>query len=132
MATLIIYFPVASSFFDGLRRAEPGYLDLARTMGASRGTMLWRIRLPAALPAFASGLRVGVAVAPIGAVVGEWVGASAGLGHLMLHAKARTDTPRMFAALIVLAAIGILLYLVADRLLRRAVSWHAESNPAED
>ena len=58
--------------------------------------------------------------------------ASAGLGHLMLHAKARTDTPRMFAALIVLAAIGILLYLVADRLLRRAVPWHAESNPAED
>ena len=132
MATLIIYFPVASSFFDGLRRAEPGYLDLARTMNASRAAMLWRIRIPAALPAFASGLRVGVAVAPIGAVVGEWVGASAGLGHLMLHAKARTDTPRMFAALIVLAAIGIVFYLVADRLLRRAVSWHAESNPAED
>jgi len=132
MATLIIYFPVASAFFDGLRRATPGYLDLARTMGADRRTMLLRIRLPAALPALASGLRVGVAVAPIGAVVGEWVGASAGLGHLMLHAKARTDTPRMFAALIVLAAIGIVLYLASDRLLRRAVSWHAESNPAED
>jgi len=132
MATLIIYFPVASSFFDGLRRAEPGYLDLARTMGATRAATLWRIRIPAALPAFASGLRVGVAVAPIGAVVGEWVGASAGLGHLMLHAKARTDTPRMFAALIVLAAIGILLYFAADRLLRRAVPWNAESNPAED
>jgi ABC-type nitrate/sulfonate/bicarbonate transport system permease component len=50
----------------------------------------------------------------------------------MLHAKARTDTPRMFAALIVLAAIGIILYLASDRLLRRAVAWHAESNPAED
>jgi putative hydroxymethylpyrimidine transport system permease protein len=132
MATLIIYFPVASAFFDGLRRTDPGYLDLARTMGAARGTMLRRIRFPAALPALASGLRVGVAVAPIGAVVGEWVGASAGLGHLMLHAKARTDTPRMFAALIVLAVIGIVLYLAADRLLRRAVRWHAESNPAED
>lgn len=132
MATLIIYFPVASAFFDGLRRTDPGYLDLARTMGAARGTMLRRIRFPAALPALASGLRVGVAVAPIGAVVGEWVGASAGLGHLMLHAKARTDTPRMFAALIVLAVIGVVLYLAADRLLRHAVAWHAESNPAED
>jgi putative hydroxymethylpyrimidine transport system permease protein len=132
MATLIIYFPVASAFFDGLRRTDPGYLDLARTMGAARGTTLRRIRFPAALPALASGLRVGVAVAPIGAVVGEWVGASAGLGHLMLHAKARTDTPRMFAALIVLAVIGVVLYLAADRLLRRAVAWHAESNPAED
>ncbi len=132
MATLIIYFPVASAFFDGLRRTDPGFLDLARTMGAARGTVLRRIRLPAALPALASGLRVGVAVAPIGAVVGEWIGASAGLGHLMLHAKARTDTPRMFAALIVLAVIGVVLYLAADRVLRRAVSWHAESNPAED
>jgi putative hydroxymethylpyrimidine transport system permease protein len=132
MATLIIYFPVASAFFDGLRRTDPGYLDLARTMGASRGAMLRRVRLPAALPALASGLRVGVAVAPIGAVVGEWVGASAGLGHLMLHAKARTDTPRMFAALILLAVIGVVLYFAADRLLRKSVSWHAETNPAED
>ena len=103
MATLIIYFPVASSFFDGLRRTDPGYLDLARTMGAARMTVLWRIRVPSALPALASGLRVGVAVAPIGAIVGEWVGATAGLGHLMLHAKARVETPRMFAALILLA-----------------------------
>jgi putative hydroxymethylpyrimidine transport system permease protein len=101
-------------------------------MGASRGAMLRRVRLPAALPALASGLRVGVAVAPIGAVVGEWVGASAGLGHLMLHAKARTDTPRMFAALILLAVIGVVLYFAADRLLRKSVSWHAETNPAED
>jgi putative hydroxymethylpyrimidine transport system permease protein len=94
--------------------------------------VLRRIRVPSALPALASGLRVGVAVAPIGAVVGEWVGATAGLGHLMLHAKARVETPRMFAALILLAAIGVVLYLAADRLLRRAVRWHAESNPADD
>ncbi len=132
MATLIIYFPVASAFFDGLRRTDPGHLDLARTMGAARGTVLRRIRMPAALPSLASGVRVGVAVAPIGAVVGEWVGATAGLGHLMLHAKARVETPRMFAALIVLAVIGVVLYLAADRLLRRAVPWHAESNPAQD
>ena len=132
MATLIIYFPVASAFFDGLRRTDPGHLDLARTMGAARGAVLRRIRVPAALPSLASGVRVGVAVAPIGAVVGEWVGATAGLGHLMLHAKARVETPRMFAALIVLAVIGVVLYLAADRLLRRAVPWHAESNPAQD
>ena len=76
MATLIIFFPVTSAFFDGLRRTEPGWLDLAQTMGGSRWSTLLHIRLPAALPAFASGLRVATAVAPIGAVVGEWVGAS--------------------------------------------------------
>jgi putative hydroxymethylpyrimidine transport system permease protein len=132
MASLIIYFPVASSFFDGLRRTEPGLLDLARTMGASRLSIIRRIRLPAAMPALASGIRVGVAVAPIGAVIGEWVGAATGLGHLMLYAKARSDTPRMFAALIVLAVLGVALFLAADWLLRRVVPWHAESNPADD
>ena len=78
MAILIIYFPVAAALFDGLRRTEPGWLDLARTMGATRLRTLLRVRLPAALPAFGSGLRVATAVAPIGAVVGEWVGSSAG------------------------------------------------------
>ena len=74
MATLIIYFPVTAAFYDGLRRTETGWLDLAQTMGASKGAILRQIRLPAAMPAFASGLRVAAAVAPIGAVVGEWVG----------------------------------------------------------
>jgi putative hydroxymethylpyrimidine transport system permease protein len=131
MATLIIYFPVAAAFFDGLRRTEPGWLDLARTMGAGRAATLWRIRVPAALPGLASGLRVATAVAPIGAVVGEWVGASAGLGHLMLHARARVETPRLFAALVVLAAMAVLLYLLVDRLLRRAMPWQADAEPAD-
>jgi putative hydroxymethylpyrimidine transport system permease protein len=83
MAALVIFFPVVSALYDGLQRTEPGWLDLARTMEASPRATLLQIRLPAALPAFASGARIAAAVAPIGAVIGEWVGASAGLGHLM-------------------------------------------------
>lgn len=132
MATLIIYFPVTSAFFDGLRRTEPGWLDLARTMGGSRWTTLVRIRLPAALPAFASGLRVATAVAPIGAVVGEWVGASAGLGYLMLHANGRMQVDLMFAALLTLAAIAVALYFAVDALLRRALPWQRDKNPDEE
>ncbi len=132
VATLIIYFPVAIAFFDGLRRADPGWLDLARVMGATRFAVLRHVRLPAALPALASGLRVGVAVAPIGAVFGEWVGARAGLGHLMLQSNARVETARLYAALIVLAALAVLLYVAADRLLRHAVRWQRESEPALD
>jgi putative hydroxymethylpyrimidine transport system permease protein len=123
MATLIIYFPVTASLFDGLRRTEPGWLDLARTMGASRLRTLYHLRLPAALPAFGSGLRIATAVAPIGAVVGEWVGSSAGLGYLMLHANARLQIDLMFAALIVLMAIALALYVTVDRLLVRAMPW---------
>ncbi|MGE0256536.1 MAG: ABC transporter permease [Alphaproteobacteria bacterium] len=130
MATLIIYFPVTAAFYDGLRRTETGWLDLARTMGASNAATLLQIRLPAALPAFASGLRVAAAVAPIGAVVGEWVGASGGLGHYMLLMNARVQTPAMFAALFVLALLAVLLWFTIDALLRRLLPWQPDSEPS--
>ena len=123
MAILIIYFPVTAALFDGLRRTEQSWLDLARTMGATRFRILLHLRLPAALPAFGSGLRIATAVAPIGAVVGEWVGSSAGLGYLMLHANARLQIDLMFAALIVLMAIALTLYLLVDRALVRLMPW---------
>lgn len=126
MATLIIYFPVTTAFFDGLRRTDPGWLDLARTMGGSRWRVLWHIRIPAALPALSSGIRVATAVAPIGAVIGEWVGASAGLGYLMLQANARVQVDTMFAALLVLAVLSVGLYFSIDAALRRALPWQAD------
>ena len=127
MAVLIIFFPVTAAFYDGLVRTDTGWLDLARFMGASPWRTLLHLRVPAALPACASGLRVATAVAPIGAVVGEWVGASAGLGYLMLHANARMQVDLMFAALLVLAAMALTLYFTVDRLLRLAAPWQPES-----
>lgn len=126
MATLIIYFPVATAFLDGLRRTDPAWLDQARVMNASVWATLVHVRVPAALPGLASGLRVATAVAPIGAVVGEWVGASAGLGYLMLHANAQMRIDLMFAALALLAVFSVLLYRGVDALLRRLVPWQAE------
>lgn len=111
MAVLIIYFPITSSFFDGLVRTPIGYLDLARTMQASRLSILWHIRIPAALPSLASGLRLSAVYAPIGAVIGEWVGASQGLGYLMLLANGRAKTDLMFAALFTLGILSILLFI---------------------
>ncbi len=127
MAVLIIFFPVASAFFDGLRRTPPGWLELARVMDARPLALLVRVRLPAALPAFASGMRVAAAVAPIGAVVGEWVGSSAGLGYLMLHANARMQTDLMFAALFVLCVLALALWFAVDRTLARAIRWQPET-----
>jgi putative hydroxymethylpyrimidine transport system permease protein len=132
MATLIIYFPVTAAFHDGLRRTDPGWLDLARTMNANRWAVLRHVRIPAALPALASGLRVATAVAPIGAVVGEWVGASAGLGYLMLHANARMQVDVMFAALATLALMAVALYFSVDGLLLRALPWQPDTSPTED
>ncbi len=125
MAVLIIFFPVTAAFYDGLRRTDPGWLELARVMDATPASMLVRIRIPAALPALASGLRVATAVAPIGAVVGEWVGSSQGLGFYMLHANARMQIDVMFAALLLLAVVALTLYYTVDWAMHRLVYWES-------
>jgi len=124
MAVLIIYFPVASSFLDGLRHTDPALLEMGHSFGGSKRQVLFRIRFPAALPSFGSGLKLAAVYAPIGAVIGEWVGASQGLGYLMLLANGRAKTDLMFAALFVLALFTLLLHkgvgILADRLTKRA------------
>jgi putative hydroxymethylpyrimidine transport system permease protein len=127
MATLIIFFPVTAAFSDGLRRTDPGWLDLARTMGASPIAIMHHVRLPAALPAFASGLRVATAIAPIGAILGEWAGASEGLGFVMTNANARMETDLMFAGLFILAVLAIALYVLVDKGLRKLLYWSPDS-----
>ena len=130
MATLIIYFPVTANFYDGLRHTPRGWLDLARVMAPTgrRWPILWQIIVPAALPALGSGLRVAAAVAPIGAVLGEWVGASAGLGYLMLHANSRMQIDLLFAALLTLAMLAVSLYFLVDAGVKYGLPWHP-ANP---
>lgn len=115
VAVLIIYFPVASAFFDGLMQTPKGWINLAKVMNATPRQLLWRVRIPAALPSFASGLRLAAVYAPIGAVIGEWVGASQGLGYLMLLANGRAKIDLMFAALLVLAVLTLVLHYFVGR-----------------
>lgn len=126
MAVLIIFFPVTAAFYDGLRRIEPEWLELAQVMNAKPLAVIRHIRIPSALPAFASGLRVATAVAPIGAVVGEWVGSSKGLGFYMLHANARMQIDVMFAALVVLGVLALAIYFSVDRAMIKIVYWQKE------
>ncbi|WP_455818195.1 ABC transporter permease [Pseudomonas cerasi] len=126
MAVLVIFFPVTSTFFDGLRRVNQDYLDLARTMGASRWAQLRHVRLMVALPGFGSGLRMAAAVAPIGAIIGEWVGSAEGLGYVMLNANARMQTDQCFAALFILVLMTVLLWVTVDALLHRLINWAPE------
>ena len=87
------------------------------------------IRLPSALPSAASGLRIAAATAPIGAIVGEWVGSGAGLGYIMLRSNARVEIDLMFAALLSLAVMAVTLYWLVDAVLRRIVTWSNEEEP---
>jgi putative hydroxymethylpyrimidine transport system permease protein len=124
---LMLFFPITSAFFDGLKRTEPGWLDLASTMNAKKWRIFWFIRIPAALPSLATGLRVATAIAPIGAVIGEWVGASHGLGYLMLNANARMQIDLMFAALFTIILFSLTLYFIVNKLLSIAVYWQTEN-----
>jgi len=129
MAVLIVYFPVASAFYDGLSGTPRGLIDLARVMGAGRGRIMTRVQIPAALPSLATGLRLAAVYAPIGAVIGEWVGASRGLGYLMLYANGRSKIDLMFAALFVLAMMTVLLRALIDLICTRFLSrWTGETH----
>lgn len=122
-ASFIIFFPVTSSFYDGLRRTNSDWLALAKTIGASKWRRFYHIMIPAALPNLASGIRIAAVSAPIGAIVGEWVGSSRGLGYLMLNANARLQIDMMYAALIIIVIMALILYFSVDLLLRKIIWW---------
>jgi len=121
--TLMLFFPITAAFFDGLRRTNPNWLQLAETMNASTWAQIRYIRIPAALPALASGLRIAAVFAPLGAIVSEWVGASEGLGLLMLTANARVQIDMLFAALFSVVCMALILFFSIDYLSKRLITW---------
>ena len=125
MAILIIYFPVTSSFYDGLAITPKRFLDLAATMGATKWRQLFLIKVPAAAPSLFSGIRLAAVYAPIGATIGEWVGSSQGLGYLMLLASGRVKIDLMFASLLTLGVMSIGLYATITVLLSKLSRYHS-------
>ena len=120
---LICFFPVVVTTFDGLRRVDPELRKLMRTLDASRWQTFRLTELPAALPAALSGARIAVAIAVIGAVLAEQSGSTRGLGHLMLQAIPNLETPRAYAAVVVMAAFAIFLFYALG-LAERRLSHH--------
>jgi len=120
---LMLFFPITSSFLDGLRRTPIQYLEMANIMNAKRVQLFWHIKIPAALPNLASGLRIACIFAPMGALISEWVGAKHGLGLLMIKADLKMQIDLMFCCLFVIASIGLLLYFSINKLLKRWITW---------
>jgi NitT/TauT family transport system permease protein len=119
---LIVFFPVAVSTMVGIRSVDAGLLELGRALRATPRQVLLTLEVPAALPSILGGLRVGVTLAVVGAIVGEWAGAEKGLGVLVNLARGSLfDIPLMFATLLTIALVGIALYLVVVLVERRLV-----------
>ena len=124
-AFLLGFFPVVVATVQGFKSVEGDVIDLARSMGATPLKIFLKFRLPHALPAIFSGLKVSVTLAVVGAVVGEFVGSNSGLGYVLQKANGTFDLPLMFAALVILSMIGVLLFLVLELIERWLVPWHA-------
>ena len=130
IVALICFFPITVNLLDGLRSVEPELLQLMRSLGASRLATLWKVELPSSLPYLFSGLRVAASVSVIGAVFGEWAGAEAGLGRLVLLGNNQLQTPRVYAGVVLLTAMALALFVAVSLAERVAVPWKREGRRA--
>lgn len=131
IVALVCFFPLAINTADGLRSVDPDLIALLRTLGASRWQILTKAKLPAALPSFFSGLKIAVTYALIGAVIGEWIGASEGLGIFMLRSQHAFMTDRVFAAVGVVCLASIAMFLLVVALERILMPWHHSTSRSE-
>ena len=123
MAWIIIFFPICVSLLEGFKSCDPEFRVLFRLMGATFFKTLRLLYWPWALPRFFAGLKVGVTVATIGAVIGEWVGAQQGLGFLMIQSNARLQVDIVFAAILWLTAMGLAMWWLVGVLERKIITW---------
>ncbi len=124
IAMLVALFPVVIDTVLGLRSVDPEMLDLAKSLRASRLQVLWKVRAPCALPSLFAGLKVGISLAFIGAIVGEFIAAQNGLGFVVVSSQATFDTTPMFAAILLLAVLGLLLFYLIEFLENLLLPWH--------
>lgn len=124
IAVSVAIFPIIVNTALGLSSLDPDLVRLGHSMGASRWRLFRLVRLPAALPSIFAGLKVAITLAVIGAVVGEFIVGSVGLGHLTLSASGNQNAPLLFACIITLAVLGILVFAVIDMIERITLRWH--------
>ena len=123
VVALISFFPIVVNMVDGLKSVDRDMVNLMRTLGGNRRQVFFKVQVPTSLPYLFSGMRVAIAVSVIGAVIGEWVGSSEGLGYLMLRSKPQFLTERVFASIVILSLLGIGLFASIGILERIAIPW---------
>jgi NitT/TauT family transport system permease protein len=128
LAALLAFFPMLVNFVEGLRSADEGRLKMMRAMDASAWQVLRYVKIPYALPFFLAGIEIGGLYAMLGAIVGEFVGSSAGIGNWLVALNVNLDTATTFALLLVLALYGVLFQKLIAFVRRRALFWARRTN----
>ncbi|MQF64621.1 ABC transporter permease [SAR202 cluster bacterium AC-409-J13_OGT_754m] len=123
VVALVAFFPIVVNMVDGLKNLDDDMVSMIRTFGASKWQIFCKIQIPSSIPSLFSGIKIAAAVSVIGAVIGEWVGSSQGLGYLMTRSIPQFETERVFASIFILSLMGIMLFLLvflAERILLRS------------
>ena len=123
LSGLLAFFPMLVNFVQGLKAADSGRLKLMRALDASRAQTLWLVRIPYALPFFLAGVELGGIYSMLGAIVGEFVGSSRGIGNWLMAMNMQLDTAGTFALLVLLAIYGISFQRLIGRVRRRVLFW---------
>ncbi|MGG0655505.1 ABC transporter permease [Rummeliibacillus pycnus] len=122
---LICFFPIVVGTYDGLKSCDKEYIELLRSMGASRFQIFQKLHIPMALPSFFSGFKMAIVFALVGATIGEWLGASEGLGYYSRRMSGNLNAEGVFAAITVLTIVGILLFALATWLEKKVtLKWN--------
>lgn len=127
VTVLIAFFPIAMNTFDGLRSVKKGQLELLQTFGASHFQQFWKLKVPSALPSFFTGLKIAVPLTVIGAAIGEWLGAQAGLGYFSKRMMTQMDGAGVFAPIIVLSLMAMLFAAIVAVGEKKYITWRKES-----
>jgi NitT/TauT family transport system permease protein len=124
MAAILAFFPIMLNVMLGVRSVDPGYRDVMRGLGAGRWATFTNLELPSTLPYIFAGAEVAIVFAVIGAIVGEYLGGSQGLGHLVVASLNALDAPQLFAVILLLAVMGSVLFLAVTTTKRFVIPWH--------
>ncbi|WP_186669857.1 ABC transporter permease [Sporosarcina sp. BP05] len=123
VTVLITFFPITVNTFDGLSSGKKDMQELFLTMGASKKDIFYKYSVPTALPHFFSGMKVAVTLSVIGAAIGEWLGAQAGLGYFSRRMMTQFDGAAVFAPIFVLSAVGIVLFICVTIIENQTLKW---------
>ncbi|MCU6791009.1 MULTISPECIES: ABC transporter permease [Paenibacillus] len=124
LVMLVVFFPIMVNTIVGIRSVESNMQDLLHILKANRWQRFWTVEIPYSLPSIMSGVKVSTTYAITGAVIGEMIGAKAGLGYLVILGSETYDINLILTAVLLLSVIGLVLYLLSNVLEKRLLRWH--------
>ncbi|MGM9613307.1 MAG: ABC transporter permease [Butyricicoccus sp.] len=126
VTVLITFFPIAITVFDGFRSAKTDMIDLLKTFGADKKEIFLRLKLPASLPYFFSAIKMAIPLSIIGAAIGEWLGAQAGLGYFSRRMMTQLDGAGVFAPIVLLSVVAMLAVWIVSFIEKKVVTWRGD------